>query len=624
MAFLAPLLFAALAVTALPVLLHLRKNRPKQTVAFSTLMFLEPTPPVVKSRPRLEDILLLILRLLAVVFLVLAFTRPFFRAKESTPPAMTTGLDFILIDTSASMRGEPSATALQIANRLIDSFPEQEAIATATFADSLRSLLDPVRARSLPPGERKAAARASLANVAADWRSTRLDTALLAAIAAAGPDGRTNLHVIGDLQNGSTLERLRNENWPGAVQVILHPVTPDGKWSNAGVQMLPMEKSTRRARVSNSEGSAKTGFTLKWDGAVEPVRIEVPAGASSVFDAPPGIPAEGKVTLSGDDFSYDNEASWITPELPVARVWYPDQAPATDTREAAYFLNRALRDTPDYRVEITAGKPATPPALIIAGGATDVTGVLKDGGQVLFPLADAASVQTLATLLGERPEPAREAVVKDHALFGGIDFKSAVFAPFADARYSDFSSVRIWKYRVIPAGIAARGQILARFDSGDPAWIAFSVGKGTLHALATTWRPADSQLALTPKFPALLHGLLAASLPANPTRGIGVVGDTFPTPGIHGEGPARLAIQLDPAESERTPLPESELRALGVPLDPPVDLVRAAEVSQAVSDADQESRQRLGWWALVAAAIFFIAETLLAGFQRQRPNPVTP
>lgn len=44
MAFLAPLFLAGLVAVALPVLLHLRKNRPQQTLAFSSLMFLEASP----------------------------------------------------------------------------------------------------------------------------------------------------------------------------------------------------------------------------------------------------------------------------------------------------------------------------------------------------------------------------------------------------------------------------------------------------------------------------------------------------------------------------------------------------------------------------------------------------
>ncbi len=625
MAFLAPLFLAGLAAVALPILLHLRKNRPKQVVAFSSLMFLEESPPVTKTRSRLQDILLLILRCLAIGLLILAFARPFFPAKDK-PAASADGaaMNFILIDTSASMRGEPSAAALKMAESIINGFPEKDWIAVATYSDQLRPLLDPERARAIVPGERKSSALAVLPAVKADWKSTKLDTALLAALAAAGQDSTLRIHLIGDLQKGTTLERLRGEVWRGAVQIILHPVAPEIGWTNAGVRMMPMENQVQRVRVINSEGSAKSDFTLAWSDSSETIQVSVPPGESAVFDAPPGLAAEGKITLTGDDFTYDNEASWVTPVRPVARVWCPDQTQAADATEGNYFLSRALQSTPDYAVEITSTRPQESPTLTITSGKAEVAAILKAGGNVLFTLRDAASVQAVAGILGTTSGEAREATVKDHALFGEIDFKSAVFAPFADARYSDFSSIRVWKYRVLPKDLTAKGTVLARFDSGDPAWVSFAVGKGTLHLLTTTWRPADSQLALTTKFPPLLHALLAQAMVQTGERGPLSVDDAHEIPGIHRDGSAVVSVQLDPAESERTPLPESELRALGLPLDPPQDLARAAEVAKTLSNEEQESRQRFGWWLLVGAAAFFLAETTFAGCAGKRQTPVTP
>jgi hypothetical protein len=611
-----------MAAVALPVLLHLRKNRPKETVAFSSLMFLEESPPVTRTRSRLQDILLLILRCLALALLILAFARPFFPAKDKpTASADGAAMDFILIDTSASMRGEPLDKALKTAERLILGFPEKDWVAVAGFSDQLRPLLNPERARELAPGERKPAALAVLPVLEADWKSTRLDSSLLAAVAAAGDEATLRIHVIGDLQKGSALERLRGEIWPGTVQIIPHPVTPEDGWTNAGVRILPLESQVQRARITNSEGSAKSNFTLTWSGIAEKIQLTVPPGESAVIEAPSGLPNEGQVSLTGDDFTYDNEASWVTPVRPVARVWYPEQSQAVDATEGAYFLGRALQSTPDYAVEITAGRPQESPALTIISGAVDVGSILNAGGNVLFTMRDAASVQAIGELIGSKSGAAREAKVKDHVLYGEIDFKSAVFAPFADARYSDFSSIRVWKYRVLPENLAAKGNVLARFDSGDPAWVVFAVGKGTLHVLTTTWRPADSQLALTTKFPPLLHGLLSQAMDRNVARGPLLVGETHEAPGIHRDGSTVFSVQLDPAESERTPLPESELRALGLPLDPPKDLARSAEVAKELSNAERESRQRVGWWLLVAAAGFFLAETALAA---KRPTPATP
>lgn len=621
MAFLAPFFLAGLAAVALPVLLHLRRNRPKETVAFSSLMFLEESPPVTKTRSRLQDILLLILRCLAIALLILAFTRPFFPA-ENPPTANADGaaMNFILIDTSASMRGEAFSNAIKAAEDLIGGLPGEDWIAVAGFSNQLRPLLNPARARNLAAGERKPAALAVLPALKPDWESTSLASSLLAAVAAAGDETNLKIHLVGDLQKGSALERLRGEIWPGTVQIIPHPVTPELGWTNAGIHILPLENQVQRARITNSEGSEKSDFSLIWSGIAEPVRITVPPGESAVIDAPTGLSDEGILTLTGDDFDYDNEVSWVTPVRPVSRVWYPEQSLSTDSTEGAYFLARALQSTPDYSVEITAMRPAELPVLTIVSNKQDVATVLAAGGNVLFTVRDTESVQALAEILATKSAEAREANVKDHVLFGEIDFKSTVFSPFADARYADFSSIRVWKYRVLPENLTAKANIIARFDSGDPAWMVFSVGKGTLHVLTTTWRPADSQLALTTKFPPLLHGLLAQAMDKNAVLGPIPVDGAHPAPGIHRDGSTIVSVQLDPAESERTPLPESELRSLGLPLDPPKDLARSAELAKELSNEEQESRQRIAWWLLVAAAGFFLAETILAA---RNPHPIT-
>ncbi len=436
------------------------------------------------------------------------------------------------------------------------------------------------------------------------------------------------IHLIGDLQKGSAIDRLRGEAWPDQLQIIPHRIELPDSWTNAGIRMLPPAKQVRRARITNSDGSTKSDFTLAWGGSGEKINISVPPGESAIIEAPPGLPAEGAVTLSGDDFPFDNEASWITPALPVARVWHPDPVEITDTAESAYFLNRAMQPTPDYAVEIVATLPSEAPALTVTSGLLDdkalarLRETIREGGTALFSVRDATSARAISKILGITAGEATEAKVSDHARLGEIDFKSTVFAPFADARYSDFSGIRFWKYRILPADLVERGNVVARFDSGDPAWLEYAIGKGMLHVLTTTWRPADSQLALTTKFPPLLHSLLGISAAGQAIRLVGEAG--IDTPGIHTSGDEKFVAQLDPAESEITPLPASELRALGLPLDPPVLTQENKALAAALSNAEQESRQRVGWWLLAAAALFFLAETTWAALAGPRKIPVTP
>ncbi|MEM9079082.1 MAG: BatA domain-containing protein [Verrucomicrobiota bacterium] len=625
MAFLAPVFLAGLSALVLPVLLHLRKNKPKEIIAFSSLMFLEESPLQTKTRSRLQDILLLILRCLALSLLILAFARPFFPAKHETVVSDDGAtMHYILVDTSASMRGEALEQARKTAKTIIEDTPINDWIALASFSDQIRPLLNPARAQEIAVGSRKSSALSLLSTIEGDWKSTHLDTALIAAISSFRPENQLKIHLVSDLQTGSSLDKLRDEIWPQALQVILHPVTPKENWSNAGVQILPAQNQELRARVRNSQGSENSDFTLQWGSQSEAIQIHLPPGESTIFEAPEGLAKEGTIRLSGDDYAYDNEAAWITPILPVAHIWHPAQTQAHDTREGSYFLNRALQSTPDYNIEITAEKPSQTPALTVINAESDVADLLQAGGTALFPLRDQSSADFLGKLVGVSASTTKEATVTDHVLFGEIDFQSEVFSPFADARYSDFSRIRVWKYRRLPDELLAQGRVLASFDSGDAAWISFPIGKGILHVLTTTWRPVDSQLALSSKFPPLLHGLLSQSLQTDNQTGPVHPSETYDSPGIQRTDEATFVVQLDPSETERTPLPESELRALGLPLDRPKDLQQAAAIATQLSHAEQESRQRIAWWLLVAAAAFFLVETLVAGVIGAKRTLATP
>ena len=74
----------ALAVAA-PIWLHLRRKRETNLVAFTALRFLEDQPEPRRSPLRLRDLLLFMLRVLALLALVAAFTWPYIRGANTAP-----------------------------------------------------------------------------------------------------------------------------------------------------------------------------------------------------------------------------------------------------------------------------------------------------------------------------------------------------------------------------------------------------------------------------------------------------------------------------------------------------------------------------------------------------------
>ena len=73
--------FAALA--ALPIILHLLSRQRLKKIRFSSLMLLSRLEKSQMRRLRLRQLLLLILRTLAILALVFAFTRPLLRDQET-------------------------------------------------------------------------------------------------------------------------------------------------------------------------------------------------------------------------------------------------------------------------------------------------------------------------------------------------------------------------------------------------------------------------------------------------------------------------------------------------------------------------------------------------------------
>src|SRR3990172_8871926 len=107
MSFLAPLFLLGGLAVALPVVFHLVRRSSREKMAFSSLMFLKPTPPRMTRRNRLEHIFLLLLRCLAICILALGFARPFFQKPMAATPNNTAGAQVVLlVDTSASMKRE--------------------------------------------------------------------------------------------------------------------------------------------------------------------------------------------------------------------------------------------------------------------------------------------------------------------------------------------------------------------------------------------------------------------------------------------------------------------------------------------------------------------------------------
>lgn len=660
MSLLAPLYLAGLAALALPVVFHLIRRTPTGRTAFSSLMFLRPSPPRFARRRRLDQIALLALRALVLALIALAFARPFLRSDARVDAGPDARRLAVLVDTSASMR-RPGLwdAALRAARAALEGAPPGARVSLHAFDRELRTLAD--------LGE--------LERLAPTWAATDLGGALVELAESldaesAEPGAPATVVLVSDFQAGADLAALESFDWPRGVRLEVRRVATAAE--NASLHPVPPEpgRSAQGAvwvRVSNEGTSTGERFGLAWASGAGPAGAELavlcPPGETRVVRAPerPADPAVDRLVLSGDDCPFDDTLFDRAPGATPLRVL--SIGPADDRDEGpespGFFLEHVFAEMSGAPVELARAGAApdlapdvagTPLVVLELGGATPdppigaLRAYVEAGGTVLAVARAGAAPGALRALFDEPRLDLREAAraASGFALLAEIDFEHPLFAPFADPRYSDFTKIRFWRHRLLelpeppgspgpPGPLGPAGtRVLARLDDGAPLLVERPRGRGRVLVLAAGWEPADSDLARSSKFAPLLIGMLALSRQLDlATRRI-LVGERIAlaagggevlldtaTPGHHEvEALGRVhayTVHLDPRESRTDPLDETALARLDVALVDPARNALRTERTRQEQRLELEERQKLWRWLILAAVVGLLLETLWAG-----------
>lgn len=701
MGFLAPLFLAGLAALSLPLLFHLVRRTPRGRQEFSSLMFLAPTPPRLTRRSRLDQILLLLLRLGALVLLAMAFARPFLRESAllslSDLPRRRVA---IVVDTSASMqRADLWRQAVQQVERELDDLAPHDEVALFTFSDRLETVAGFASDSNAASGSQADVVRSRLRELKPTWSTSDLGTALttLAGELEAAADVKQSLALpqivaVSDFQKGSRIEALQAFEWPERVQIVARQLKPQ-RTTNAFAQLLPHDEEATddvpRVRIVNATDSSGDQFFIAWSSerstpAESDVAVYVPPGQSRVIKLPrpeSDLTAD-RIVLRGDDHEFDNTYFVVPPRKQQAVIVYAGADAADDPQGLQYYLQLAASGDPLRQVSVqviegdaiqSAGGTGADgePRLLVASRApsealqSELTRFAEQGGIVMLVPGSDEAAQALPRLFEDvQAEPATARRGKsDFALLGEIDFTHALFAPFANPRYSDFTRIHFWRHwpiAIVPRGEAAsRTQVIARFDNGEPWLVERPLGKGRILALTSGWNPDDSQLAVSSKFVPLIGNLLdlaygSSRLLASVTVGgqvavnamqrsrVVVLPDgsqqTLPpaaeafagtaAPGIYRVEGAneelRFAVNVAASESDTAPIDLEQLEQFGVRRG--VDLTSDERLSRIRQqrDTELESRQKLWRWLIVGCLALLIVETLWAGRQSSNVQKNTP
>ncbi len=415
MSFLYPLFLAGITAVGLPIVLHMIRRHTRKRVTFSSLMFLRTTLPRFKSRSRLENLPLLALRCASLILLAFGFSRPFFWRPAPESQVHLGRRMVLLIDTSASMRRAGMWTqVISQAQSILEGLSQADRVCVMSFDQSPQTLIGfegwaqnpAITMAGAPPHsdggvnpQRASIVSEHISKLSPGWASTDLGRALVAAAEAIEDDevndGQESMAVrqvviIGDMQQGSSLETLSTYEWPEDMELVVKLIRCQDP-TNASLQLvtnpsdswhgLPARGSTAKMavprhlvgpdgndspgiRITNSPEAAKELFSLNWaDGpASGGTDVYVPAGHSIVVRIPTpkdrlatppcdggvnrlALPVPGRVILTGDDHDFDNTL-YLAPHLQQqVNILYIGSDDADDSGGMLYYVRRACGAT---------------------------------------------------------------------------------------------------------------------------------------------------------------------------------------------------------------------------------------------------------------------------------------
>ncbi|MEX2117348.1 MAG: BatA domain-containing protein [Bacteroidota bacterium] len=531
MTFLNPLMLAALAAAAIPVILHLINLRKLRTIEFSSLTFLKELQKTTIRRLKLRQLLLLILRTLLILFLVLAFARPTYQgsfAEGMGPKARATAV--ILIDDSYSMTasdgsGEYLKQARESARNLLAILTDDDDIHVLPLSRAGRRGMDSVSTRSTVAG-----ASSLLEDIRPTPVHQKLEDGLrlAAKILSASDNLVQEIFVISDFQTGLLNRKRENGDeflFGPQARLFLIPIGSRSP-SNLAIESLSISNTLIEARkpfsldvaVANHSSSPVENHLVSifLNGtrvAQKGISVEAGGIARTSFSVVPSSPGFQNITaeLENDDLEFDNRRFLSLHLSETIRVLLAGESAglryvrlALETRQQS-GSSLTLATTPPDR--ITSGMLEQADVMFLAnpGALTSFQSdrvnafVRNGGGLAIFPGAGAAPTELLRLLelppfQGIQPGGAEDSFVEfdraemAHPLFDGM------FTESGNDRSRVLESPRIRRFvRAIPT---ERSAVIIALTTGSPFLLEQRVDKGRvlLFTVAPTLEWSDFPL----------------------------------------------------------------------------------------------------------------------------------
>jgi hypothetical protein len=672
MSFLTPLFFLGMAALAAPILVHLVRRTRARKVQFPALVFVRQVPQRTIRRRTLQNVLLLLLRCLAILLIVIAFARPFFTTGSSAKSTSAAGATAILIDNSLSMRRENFfAEAQRRAEAAIDDARSDEQIALLSF-DKRYALANRFTTD-------KNHLRTAVRTLNAGWDGTDYEQALRGAeslLSEVETSGPKRIVMISDFQapgwrQANATFKLANNTQLTTLDVSGNNPAPNVAITGVearGVVFGQKYLDNLAVHVSNFSDTPRDHVQVDFqinEQTVEKRDISLNSRDSRVVEFSGFNLNDGAnrctVEIASGDFAPDNRFYFtLRREIPAKALIVES---ATRGRSDSLHLQSALTtdDNLPFTFDLKSTGAVDPAgiqehALVILNDAGALNSALADalvkfvngGGQLIVATGPQTQVESFNQSLQQiSPALLREAVqtkAGESAAITDVKFDHPIFEVFQQSGRLAAANV-IGYFRSEPRANAA---VLARFEDGSPALIEGTTGKGRVLLFTSSLGPSWNDLPLTPLYLPFIHQMVryAGTREANSWYGLGQTftvkkGSEGAPPAVDTPSGVRLsevrstpdgellvtarepgfyrlryssqpdfaAVDIDAAEGDFSKLNFQEFIA-GVTGG--AGGAEGAAANQKVSGEEVEGRQKVWWSLLLMALVLLLVESALA------------
>jgi hypothetical protein len=368
MSFLQPVFLVALPLVALPILIHLINQWRYQTVRWGAMMFLLAANRMSRGYARLRQWLIMTARMLAILGLVLAVSRPLTGGWLGVVAGGRADTTIILLDRSPSM--EQTGAAGGGSKR--ETGRRQLSLALAALDAPRRVLIESTT--SQPRELESPDALRDVAGTGPAAASADIPAMLLAArdYIHANKAGRTEVWICSDLRandwnaDSTRWQALRDAflEFPQGVRVHLLAY-PQRAAGNLAVRVTGVRRrqgqngvevliSLKLAREANSGGRQMVPVQFEVDGARSEVMVEMGGPQHELKDhviplGPGHARGWGRVSIPADANPSDNDFWFVHDEPAVRRTLIVAEDPQT-----ARPLELAAAIAPDPEIHCSA------------------------------------------------------------------------------------------------------------------------------------------------------------------------------------------------------------------------------------------------------------------------------